>query len=40
MSKEFKDKIKGILNDEERLQEVSDKSFEKYDADKSGNCSK
>ena len=36
MSQTFKQKIQSILDDEDRLQEVSDKSFKKYDVDGSG----
>lgn len=33
---DFKSKIQAILDDEDKLQAVSDKSFDKYDIDHSG----
>ena len=36
MSTSFHSKLQEILDDEEKLQQVSDKSFNKYDTDNSG----
>lgn len=36
MASEFKNKIESILSDDEKLQAVSDRSFDKYDTDGSG----
>lgn len=36
MSSEFRRKLQDILEDEDKLQRVSDRSFEKNDTDKSG----
>lgn len=36
MASDFQKKIDSIINDDEKLQAVSDKSFDKYDIDGSG----